>query len=115
MRHTTVRNCTARGGGDDCFAMWPAVYMKSTYHAGFNRFVNCTGQLPFLAQAFSIYGGEGNTVENCQAIDIPYGAGLFASTTFPTEFGFSGMTTYRQISTTRRRWRWRDWRCGESG
>ncbi len=48
MRNTIVRNCSARGTGDDCFAMWPAVYMKSKYHHGLNRFVNCTAQLPFL-------------------------------------------------------------------
>jgi hypothetical protein len=75
--------------------------MKSTYRPGFNRIVNCTGQLPFLAQAFSVYGGEANSVENCRAIDIPYGAGLFASTTFPTEFGFRGTTTFRRIAMTR--------------
>ena len=101
MRNTTVRNCTVRGGGDDCFAVWPAVYMKSTGSPGHNRFINCTGQLPFLAQAFSIYGGEGNSVENCLAVDIPYGAGLFASTTFPTEFGFRGTTTYRSVKLVR--------------
>ncbi len=101
MRKTLVRNCTARGTGDDCFAMWPAVYAKSTLAHGSNRFVHCTAQLPFLAQAFSIYGGEGNSVEDCEAIDIPYGAGLFASTTFPTEFGFRGTTTYRRIHLTR--------------
>jgi hypothetical protein len=101
MRNTVVRNCTARGTGDDCFAMWPAVYAKSTYPHGSNRFVNCTAQLPFLAQAFSIYGGEGNIVEDCEVIDIPYGAGLYASTTFPTEFGFRGTTTYRRVRITR--------------
>jgi hypothetical protein len=101
MRNTIVRNCTSRGGGDDCFAMWPATYAKSIYQPGGNRFINCTAQLPFLAQGFSIYGGDANSVENCQAIDIPYGAGLFASTTFPTEFGFRGMTSYRRIAITR--------------
>lgn len=101
VRNTIVRNCTARGTGDDCFAMWPATYMKSTYRPGHNRFVNCTAQLPFFAQAFSIYGGDGNTVENCQAVDIPYGAGLLASTMFPTDLGFRGMTTFRQIGITR--------------
>jgi hypothetical protein len=75
--------------------------MKSTGKPGGNRFVNCTGQLPFLAQAFSIYGGDGNSVENCLAIDIPYGAGLFASTTFPTEFGVRGTTTYRGVKIIR--------------
>src|SRR5439155_14641253 len=66
-----------------------------------NRLVHCTAQLPFLAQAFSIYGGEANGVEDCEAIDIPYGAGLFASTTFPTEIGFRGTTTYRRVRITR--------------
>jgi hypothetical protein len=101
MRNTVVRNCTARGVGDDCFAMWPATYARSTNAHGGNRFVHCTAQLPFLAQAFSIYGGDGNAVEDCEAIDIPYGAGLFASTTFPTEFGFRGTTTYRRIHLMR--------------
>ncbi|HUB24792.1 MAG TPA: glycosyl hydrolase family 28-related protein [Tepidisphaeraceae bacterium] len=101
MRDTTVRDCTARGTGDDCFAAWPAIYRPATYVPGHNRFVHCTAQLPFLAQGFSIYGGDGNSVEDCQAIDISYGAGIFASTTFPTEFGFRGMTTYRNILLTR--------------
>lgn len=101
MRNTTVRNCTARGTGDDCFAMWPANYAKSVYEPGHNRFINCTAQLPFLAQGFSIYGGDGNSVENCLAVDIPYGAGILASTMFPTEFGFRGKTTYRNISIER--------------
>ena len=105
MRNTTVRNCTARGTGDDCFAIWPASYAKSTYQPGHNRIVNCTAQLPCLAQGFSIYGGDGNSVENCQAIDIPYGAGILASTMFPTEFGFRGTTNYRRIDITR---------CGDS-
>lgn len=101
MRNTTVRNTTARGTGDDCFAMWPATYAKSAYPHGGNKFVNCTAQLPFLAQAFSIYGGDGNAVEDCEAIDIPYGAGLYASTTFPTEFGFRGTTQFRRNRLTR--------------
>src|SRR5208282_4448365 len=44
MRNTTVYNCTARGTGDDCFAMWPATYAKEKYPAGYNRFINCTAQ-----------------------------------------------------------------------
>ena len=83
MCNTTVRNCTARGTGDDCFAIWPASYAKSTYQAGHNRIVNCTAQLPFLAQGFSIYGGDGNSVENCRAIDIPYGARHFSQYDVP--------------------------------
>jgi hypothetical protein len=101
MRNTTVRNCTSRGTGDDCFAMWPATYNKSVYEPGHNRFINCTAQLPFLAQGFSIYGGDSNSVENCLATDIPYGAGILASTMFPTEFGFRGTTSFRNIGITR--------------
>jgi hypothetical protein len=101
MHNTIVRNCTVRGSGDDCFAMWPATYTKAIYPAGGNHFVNCTAQLPSLAQGFSIYGGDGNSVEDCEAIDIPYGAGLYASTTFRTEDGFSGITMYRDISVIR--------------
>ncbi len=101
MRNTIVRNCTARNTGDDCFAIWPATYVKPDFASGNNRFENCTAQLPFLAQGFSIYGGEGNSVVGCEAIDIPYGCGLFASTTFQTESGFQGVTTYRRARVIR--------------
>ncbi len=101
MRNTIVRNCTARNTGDDCFAMWPATYADATYLAGNNRFVHCAAQLPTLAQAFSVYGGSGNSVEDCQAIDIPYGAGLLVSTMFPTESGFHGVTNFRDVHITR--------------
>jgi hypothetical protein len=101
MHNSIVRNCSARGTGDDCFAMWPATYAKAAYKPGGNRFVRCTAQVPFLAQAFAIYGGESNGVEDCDATDIPYGAGLFASTTFPTDMGFRGTTMFRRCRITR--------------
>jgi Pectate lyase superfamily protein len=101
MRNTLVRNCTARNTGDDCFAMWPATYADAKYPAGNNRFIHCAAQLPTLAQAFSVYGGNGNSVEDCQAIDIPYGAGLLVSTMFPTGSGFHGITTFRDVDITR--------------
>jgi hypothetical protein len=101
MRNTLVRNCTARNTGDDCFAMWPATYAAAKYPAGNNRFIHCAAQLPSLAQAFSVYGGNGNTIEDCQAIDIPYGAGLLVSTMFPTGSGFHGVTNFRNINITR--------------
>lgn len=101
MRNTTVRNCTVRGTGDDCFAIWPATYQNAQYEAGHNRIINCTAQLPFLAQGFSVYGGDGNSVEHCRAVDIPYGAGVLASTMFPTVSGFHGVTTFSDITMTR--------------
>ncbi len=101
MRDTTVRHCTARGTGDDCFAIWPADYAPSTSRPGRNRFEACTAQLPFLAQGFAVYGGEANAVHDCDATDICYGAGLLASTTFPTEIGFEGVTTFADVRITR--------------
>jgi hypothetical protein len=101
MRNTVVRNCTSRGNGDDCFAMWPATYDPAKYEPGHNQFINCTAQLPSLAQGFSVYGGEGNSVHDCRAIDIPYGAGILVSTMFPTQFGFRGTTTFSGIDITR--------------
>jgi hypothetical protein len=101
MRHAVVRETTTRGTGDDGFAIWPATYLASTGVPGSNRIVRCTAQLPFLAQGFSIYGGADNVVEDCAALDIPYGAGAFASTTFPTEFGFQGRTIFRRMRIVR--------------
>lgn len=101
MRNSTVSQTTSRGTGDDGFAMWPATYIPSTGTPGSNRFVHCTAQLPFLAQGFSIYGGVDNAVEDCLAVDIPYGAGVFVSTTFPTENGFGGTTVFRRMRIVR--------------
>jgi hypothetical protein len=101
MRNAIVRNCTARGNGDDCFAMWPATYDPAKFEPGRNQFINCTAQLPSLAQGFSVYGGDSNSVQNCRAIDIPYGAGILVSTMFPTQFGFRGATSFDDIVITR--------------
>jgi hypothetical protein len=101
MRNSTVRNCSSRGTGDDGFAMWPATYMPAKYAHGMNRFMNCTAQLTSLAQGFSLYGGESNSVSDCLAIDIPLGAGLFTSTTFPTELGFRGTTVFERNRVVR--------------
>lgn len=101
MRNTIVRNCTVRNSGDDCFAIWPAAYAKAEYEAGGNQIIHCTAELPFLAQAFSIYGGDSNSVQDCSAMDIPYGAGILASTMFPTESGFGGITHFENIDMVR--------------
>jgi len=85
MTESTIENCTARGTGDDCFAIWPAVFLKQTYSPGHNLIVNCTGQLPFLANGAAVYGGESNKVKNCVFTDISPGSAVLISTTFPTE------------------------------
>jgi len=94
MQGTIVTNCTARGTGDDCFAMWPA--SAGTYATGNNVFTHCTGQLPFLASGGAIYGGSGNRIEDCLFQDITYGCGILISTTFNVSNNFFGGITTAQ-------------------
>jgi hypothetical protein len=89
MQNTVVTNCTARGTGDDCFALWPAP-SSGNYTPGNNVITHCTGQLPFLANGGAIYGGANNRIEDSLFSDLPYGCGLLFSTTFPVSFTFSG-------------------------
>lgn len=82
MQSTIVTNCTARGTGDDCFAIYPGTYTSQTYTPGLNVFTHCTGRVPFLANGGAIYGGVSNTIEDCLFQDMPYGCGILISTTF---------------------------------
>lgn len=84
MRECVVENSTARGTGDDCFAMWPAVFIPQQYAPGLNTVRNCTAELPFLANGVAIYGGESNRIENCHFKGITAGSAILLSTTFPT-------------------------------
>ena len=112
MRGTIVTNCTARGTGDDCFAMWPATGSQS-YTPGFNVFTHCTGQVPNLANGGAIYGGVSNRIEDCEFTDMPYGCGILIAGTFPVGAnGFSGTTVAQRCDLTRcggydPGWRWR--------
>ncbi len=107
MRSCTVTNCTARGTGDDCFPIWPATYMSQTYTPGLNVITHCTGQTPFLANGGAIYGGVGNTIEDCVFQDIPYDCGILISTTFPVGGNvFSGTTVAQRCDLIR---------CGGTG
>jgi len=85
MAGSTIENCTARGTGDDCFAIWPTTFLKQVFSPGHNLIVHCTATLPFLANGISIYGGEGNKVQSCSLVDISQGSAILISTTFPTE------------------------------
>lgn len=85
MAQSTIQNCTTRGTGDDCFAMWPATFIKQEYSPGENLISHCTAQFPFLANGAAIYGGKSNKVKDCSFIDISPGSAILLSTTFPTE------------------------------
>jgi hypothetical protein len=99
MSHSTIENCTARGTGDDCFAIWPTTFMKQLFSPGNNLVTHCTAQLPYLANGAAIYGGESNKIQGCAFSDISQGSAILISTTFPTENkdksinnNFSGIT-----------------------
>jgi hypothetical protein len=81
MENTMVTNCTTRGTGDDCFAMWPTT-TSGTYPCGGNLIAYCTAQTPWLANGGAIYGGAGNQIESCQFFDTTYGCGVLISSTF---------------------------------
>jgi len=121
--HSVVQNCTARGTGDDCYAVWPVVqdqgYADFDGRPGNNVIRHSTGQLPFLANGVSLYGGLGNRVENCEFTDIGTGCGILISTTFPTadderkiDNNFSGITVVANNRLVRcggydHTWAWR--------
>ena len=103
---SVVENCTARGTGDDCFAIWPAPsdqgFVDEHVVPGNNVIRRCTGQLTFLANGAAIYGGANNRLEDCLFTDIGTGCGILLSTTFPTtdedrgiDNNFSGTTVVR--------------------
>jgi hypothetical protein len=122
-RNMVVQNCTTRGTGDDCFAMWPTAsdqgFVQEAAAPGFNVFRHCTGQLPFLANGGAIYGGANNRIEDCLFTDISPGCGILLSTTFPTadesgkiDNNFSGTTVVRNCDLIRcggfdHDWAWR--------
>ena len=120
---SVVENCSARGTGDDCFAIWPAVsdqgYAGPDATPGNNVIRRCTGQLTFLANGAAIYGGANNRIEDCLFTDISTGCGILISTTFPTsdearkiDHNFSGETVVRDSTLVRcggydHGWAWR--------
>jgi hypothetical protein len=122
-RDSVVQNCTTRGTGDDCFAMWPAPsdqgFVENAPSPGSNVFQHCTGQLTFLANGGAIYGGANNRIEDCVFTDISTGCGILLSTTFPTsddslkiDNNFSGTTVVRNCELVRcggydHGWAWR--------
>jgi hypothetical protein len=85
MNQSTIDNCSARGTGDDCFAIWPTIYDKQQFTPGLNLITHCTAQLPFLANGAAIYGANSNQIKNCFFSDISQGSAILISTTFPTE------------------------------
>mgnify|MGYP001551848515 CR=1 FL=1 len=121
--HSVVQNCTARGTGDDCYAIWPVAadqgYEEQAARPGDNVIRHSTGQLPFLANGGALYGGANNRIEDCLFTDITAGCGILISTTFPTadaqrkiDNNFSGTTVVQNCRLVRcggydHAWAWR--------
>jgi hypothetical protein len=120
---TVIENCSTRGTGDDCFAIWPAAsdqgFVGASRKPGNNVIRHCTGRLPYLANGGAIYGGESNRIEYCLFTDITAGCGILVSTTFPTsdkalniDNNFSGETVVQNCRLLRcggydHDWAWR--------
>jgi hypothetical protein len=120
---TVIQNCTARGTGDDCFAIWPAAsdqgFVGQRPKSGNNIIRRCTGQLTFLANGAAIYGGANNRIVDCLFTDIGTGCGVLISSTFPTsderlgiDNNFSGDTVVQNCRLLRcggydHDWAWR--------
>ena len=100
MRATIVTNCTARGTGDDGFAIWPAPN-PPTFVPGLNVITHCTAQTPFLANGGAIYGGDSNRIEDCLFQDTPYGCGILIATSFPVGAPFRGTTVAQRCDLIR--------------
>lgn len=121
--HSIVQNCTARGTGDDCYAVWPVAadqgHGELAEKPGHNVIRRSTGQLTFLANGASLYGGANNRIEDCLFTDIATGCGILISTTFPTsdearkvDNNFSGTTVVKNNRLVRcggydHSWTWR--------
>lgn len=109
---SVVENSSARGTGDDCFAIWPAAsdqgFVDDFVIPGNNVIRRCTGALTFLANGASVYGGANNRVEDCSFVDIGTGCGILLSSTFPVsdderglDNNFSGTTVVRNVELLR--------------
>ncbi|MEI9934650.1 MAG: glycosyl hydrolase family 28-related protein [Ferruginibacter sp.] len=119
MTQSTIKDCTARGTGDDCFAIWPTARSHQEYSPGHILITHCTAQLPFLANGAAIYGGESNEIKNCSFVDISQGSAILISTTFPTsnkdkniDNNFSGKTVIEDCDIKSsggfdHEWKWR--------
>ena len=119
MAGSTIENCTARGTGDDCFAIWPTTFLKQFFSPGHNLIAHCTASLPYLANGAAIYGGDSNQIKHCSFVDISQGSAILISTTFPTEDkgkginnNFSGNTVVEDCDITTsggfdHEWGWR--------
>lgn len=96
LRNSTVSHFSFRNTGDDAMAMWS----QNAANVG-NSFRFNTAQVPLLANAYAIYGGESNKVlDNVAADTVVSAAGIAISTRFNAK-PFAGITEVRRNTLNR--------------
>jgi hypothetical protein len=96
LRNTTASHFSFRNTGDDAMAMWS----QNAANIG-NVFRFNTAQVPVLANAYAIYGGEANKVlDNIAADTVVSSAGIAISTRFSAK-PFAGTTEVRRNTLNR--------------
>ena len=96
VRNTTASHVSLRNTGDDAMAMWSHGAANVA-----NSFRYNTVQVPTLANAFALYGGQANKIlDNIGSDTVVSAAGIAISTRFsPTPF--AGTTEVRRNTLTR--------------
>lgn len=96
LRNSTASHFSFRNTGDDAMAMWS----QNAANVG-NTFRFNTAQVPVLANAYAIYGGESNKVlDNIAADTVVSAAGIAISTRFRAK-PFAGTTEVRRNTLNR--------------
>lgn len=98
-RNTLVENTHIRTSGDDSIALFSSPYTSGSPDYN-NTITNCTVQSPWFANGIAIYGGYGNTVENCEVYDTVTDFGLFVDQGF-SSYAFAPTTTAQNIALYR--------------
>jgi len=98
-KNALIENVHVRHTGDDGIAIWSATDLTSEPCSG-NIIRKCTVQLPWRANAFAIYGGNNNTIEDCVAYDTLTYGGVNISSCF-NPYPFSGTTTVQRVTLVR--------------
>jgi hypothetical protein len=89
--NTTVKQCDARGTGDDAFASWSSNGTSGPANTN-NVFQFDTAEAPWRASCFAIYGGANNAVEDSVCGDGVTYPGIFVDLEFNSN-DYSGTTS----------------------
>lgn len=99
--HSLIENNHVRNTGDDGFAIFSSPRTKDALTSSFNTIRNCSAQLPWRASGIGVYGGEGNTVENCAVYDTLTYPGVTVQRGHDSRPFGPGATTLRNLELVR--------------